>query len=38
LQDIKEQPKKESSVDQQTEEKEDKPNDSILQKWTKNLD
>jgi hypothetical protein len=28
LQDIKEQPKKESSVDQQTEEKEDKPNDS----------
>jgi hypothetical protein len=28
LQDIKEQPTKESSVDQQTEEKEDKPNDS----------
>jgi hypothetical protein len=28
LQDIKEQPKRESSVDQQTEEKEDKPNDS----------
>jgi hypothetical protein len=28
LQDIKEQPKKESSVDQQTEENEDKPNDS----------
>ena len=28
MQDIKEQPKKESSVDQQTEEKEDKPNDS----------
>jgi hypothetical protein len=28
LQDIKVQPKKESSVDQQTEEKEDKPNDS----------
>ena len=28
MQDIKEQPKKESSVDQQTEENEDKPNDS----------
>ena len=28
MQDIKVQPKKESSVDQQTEEKEDKPNDS----------
>ena len=28
MQDIKEQPTKESSVDQQTEEKEDKPNDS----------
>jgi hypothetical protein len=28
LQDIKEQPKKESSVDQQIEENEDKPNDS----------
>jgi hypothetical protein len=28
LQDIKEKPKKESSVDQQTEENEDKPNDS----------
>jgi hypothetical protein len=29
LQDIKEQPEKESGVDQQTEENEDKPNDSI---------
>jgi hypothetical protein len=37
LQDIKEKQKKESSVDQQTEENEDKPTDSTMTKATRNL-